>query len=241
METSTASQATEELIENYGRLVFHVIYGLIGRWEESQDLTQETFLHAFRAIDTARVTRGERFHAKAWLLHIAINIVRMYWRRKPGARIVPFSELQAERTAGGLIGQPEEMPAAAQEEIQGADDPGSLVAERDMVQHCLAQLPETLRLPLFLAIVAGFSTKEVARMLDVREATVRQRLTRARKLFQRLYLQESGEMLREAWRPAHRTHSVTRPLEAPVSRSCTYCALSPGESGDPGANSNYEQ
>lgn len=211
METSTASQATEELIENYGGLVFHVIYGLIGRWEESQDLTQETFLHAFRAIDAARATRGERFHAKAWLLRIAINMVRMYWRRKPGARIVLFSELQAERTAGGPIGQPEEMPAAAQEEIQGADDPGSLVAERDMVQRCLAQLPETLRLPLFLVIVAGFSTKEVARMLDVREATVRQRLTRARKLFQRLYLQESGEMLREAWRPARRTHSATRP------------------------------
>jgi RNA polymerase sigma factor (sigma-70 family) len=214
VETRTAAQtaqAIEELIETYGKLVFHVIYGLIGRWEESQDLTQETFLQAFKAIDAARATRGESFHAKAWLLRIAINTVRMYWRQKPGARIVLFSDLQAEHDAGGPRGQAEEMPAAALEEIQGADDPGSLVAERDMVQRCLAQLPETLRLPLFLAIVAGFSTKEVARMLDVREATVRQRLTRARKLFQRLYLQESGEMLREAWRPARRTqHIVTR-------------------------------
>jgi RNA polymerase sigma-70 factor (ECF subfamily) len=214
VETRTipqAAQAIEELIEHYGKLVFHVIYGLTGRWEESQDLTQETFLQAFRAIDEARVTSGERFHAKAWLLRIAINTVRMSWRRQRGTQIVLFSEWQGEHDARRPRGQAEEIPATAQEEIQGADDPGSRVAERDLIQRCLAHLPETLRLPLFLTIVAGFSTKEVARMLDVREATVRQRLTRARKLFQRLYLQESGERLHEVGRPAHRTHRVPRP------------------------------
>ena len=209
--TPQAAQAIEELIEHYGKLVFHVIYGLTGRWEESQDLTQETFLQAFRGIDAARAASGPQFQAKAWLLHIAVNTTRMFWRRQRGTQIVLFSEWQGERNAGRPRGQAEEMSAPAQEEIQGADDPGALVAERDIVQRCLAHLPETLRLPLFLVIVAGFSTKEVARMLDVREATVRQRLTRARKLFQRLYLQESGEMLHEGGRPAHRTHRVPRP------------------------------
>jgi len=206
-----AAQAVEELIERYGKLVFHVIYGLTGRWEESQDLTQETFLLAFRGIDAARVASRPQFQAKAWLLHIAVNTTRMFWRRQRGNQIVLFSELQGEHDARRPRGQAEEIPATAQEEIQGADDPGSRVAERDLIQRCLAHLPETLRLPLFLTIVAGFSTKEVARMLDVREATVRQRLTRARKLFQRLYLQESGEMLHEGGRPAHRTHGVPRP------------------------------
>jgi RNA polymerase sigma factor (sigma-70 family) len=205
-----AAQAVEELIERYDKLVFHVIYGLTGRWEESQDLTQETFLLAFRGIDAARATSGPQFQAKAWLLHIAVNTTRMFWRRQRGTQIVLFSELQSEHDAGRPRGQAEEILAAPQEEIQGADDPGSHVAERDIIQRCLAHLPETLRLPLFLTIVAGFSTKEVARMLDVREATVRQRLTRARRLFQRLYLQESGEMLREGGRPAPRTHRVPR-------------------------------
>jgi RNA polymerase sigma-70 factor, ECF subfamily len=209
--TPQAAQAVEELIERYGKLVFHVIYGLTGRWEESQDLTQETFLRAFRGIDAARAASGPQFQAKAWLLHIALNTTRMYWRRQRGTQIVLFSEWQGEHDAGRLRGQAEEMPIAPQEEVQGADDPGAQVAERDIVQRCLARLPETLRLPLFLTIVAGFSTKEVARMLDVREATVRQRLTRARKLFQRLYLQESGEMLHEGGRPVYRTHRVPRP------------------------------
>jgi RNA polymerase sigma-70 factor (ECF subfamily) len=214
-----ATQAIEELIERYGKLVFHVIYGLTGCWEESQDLTQETFLQALKAIDAARAGRGECFQAKAWLLRIATNTVRMHWRRQRRARIVLFSELQAERYALGSREQAEEPPAAALEEIQGADDPGTLIAERDMVQRCLTHLPATLRLPLFLTIVAGFSTREVAHMLDLREVTVRQRLTRARKLFQRLYLQESGETLCETGRPAQRTHSVIRLRGHPRHRS----------------------
>jgi RNA polymerase sigma-70 factor (ECF subfamily) len=206
-----AAQAVEELIEHYGKLVFHVIYGLTGRWAESQDLTQATFLRAFRGIDAARAASGPQFQAKAWLLQIAVNTTRMFWRRQRGIEVVLFSEWQGEHDARRPRGQAEEIPATAQEEIQGADDPGSRVAERDLIQRCLAHLPETLRLPLFLTIVAGFSTKEVARLLDVREATVRQRLTRARKLFQRLYLQESGEMLHGVGRPVYQTHRVPRP------------------------------
>ena len=38
----------------YGRLVFQVIYGLTGDWHESEDLTQDTFLAAFKAIEAAR-------------------------------------------------------------------------------------------------------------------------------------------------------------------------------------------
>jgi hypothetical protein len=59
----------------------------------------------------------------------------------------------------------------------------------------LHQLPGTLCTPLLLSIVAGFSSGEIAALLDVKEATVRQRLVRARKSFQRLYARECGEHL----------------------------------------------
>ena len=48
-----AAEAVEALILEYGKLVFHTIYGLTGDWEESQDLTQETFHQALRSIDAA--------------------------------------------------------------------------------------------------------------------------------------------------------------------------------------------
>src|SRR5437660_4658190 len=89
-----ADQAVEELIQKYGRLVFHTIYGLTGDWEESQDLTQDTFLQALRAIEAAREASGMRFRAKAWLLRIAVNTVRMQQRRRSLVRFIPFSQLR---------------------------------------------------------------------------------------------------------------------------------------------------
>ncbi len=194
-----AAQAVEALIHDYGRLVFQVIYGLTGDWQESQDLTQDTFLQALRAIEAARQASGAYFHAKAWLLQIAVNTVRMQRRRRSLMLFVPFSSLHEERQEeheNELVG---ERPAPVQPIGYGMgnaeQDPAEIVAERDVVQCTMAQLPETLRLCLLLSIVGGLSSREIARLLDLHEAAVRQRLARARKLFQRLYLQESGETI----------------------------------------------
>ncbi len=43
MDTLPAAEAVEQLIDEYGKLVFHVIFGLVGDWHESEDLTQDTF------------------------------------------------------------------------------------------------------------------------------------------------------------------------------------------------------
>ncbi len=199
IDTMPAAQAVEALIHDYGRLVFRVIYGLTGDWQESQDLTQDTFLQALRAIEAARQASGAHFHAKAWLLQIAANTVRMQRRRRSLVRFVPFSALHEERQEerdAGLVG---ERPAPVQPAGYGmggaAGDPAEIIAERDVVQRTMAQLPDTLRLSLLLSVVGGLSAREIARLLDLKETAVRQRLTRARKLFQRLYLLESGESI----------------------------------------------
>jgi RNA polymerase sigma-70 factor (ECF subfamily) len=56
MDTMPAAQAVEAPIYQYSRLVFRVIYGLTGDWHESQDLTQDTFIQAFKAIEAARTS-----------------------------------------------------------------------------------------------------------------------------------------------------------------------------------------
>src|SRR5947208_2144445 len=93
-----AAEALEVLIEAYGKLVFHLIYGMTGNWEESQDLTQETFLLALQAIDAARAASRTHFHARSWLVRIAINTVRMYQRRQRILRFVPFCQFESEQT-----------------------------------------------------------------------------------------------------------------------------------------------
>ena len=57
----------------------------------------------------------------------------------------------------------------------------------------MAKLAEPFRVCLLLSIVADLSISEIAKLLDMKEAAVRQRLARARKQFQQFYAQESGE------------------------------------------------
>ncbi len=189
-----AGQAVEELIEKYGQLVFHAIYGMTGDWEESQDLTQETFQQALRGIDTARAANGNQFREKAWLMRIALNTVRMYYRKRRLFRFIPFSSMKREkRESEGML---EAYAAPVQPGGYGAieqEDPAALVAERDTVYRTMARLPETYRECLLLSIVGNFSTHEIAHMLNLQEAAVRQRLSRARKQFQHIYALESGE------------------------------------------------
>src|SRR5581483_8380471 len=79
--------------------------------------------------------------------------------------------------------------------------PAELVAERDAVQRTMARLSEPLRECLLLSALGDFSSGEIATMLDLQEAAVRQRLARARKQFQQFYALESGEQVDESVRP----------------------------------------
>lgn len=199
MDTLPAAKAVEALIHEYYKLVFHTIYGLTNDWEESQDLTQETFYQALKGIDAARNTSGTQFHAKAWLLRIALNAVRMQRRRRNIFRFIPFSRLhEGQQVTEHESEAVNEQAAPVQPAGYGATDTGDVaetIAERDMVQRTMANLPEVMRECLLLSIVGGLSSNEIAALLDLKEPTVRQRLARARKLFQQAYARESGAEL----------------------------------------------
>ena len=103
VNTLPAAQAVEALVHEYHKLVFHTIYGLTGDWEESQDLTQDTFHQALKSIDAARAESGIHFSAKAWLLRIALNTVRMQRRRRAIFRFIPFSRMTEGETRDETI------------------------------------------------------------------------------------------------------------------------------------------
>lgn len=214
MNPLPATQAVEQLVHEYGKLVFYTIYGMTGDWDESQDLTQETFVQAFKAIDAARAnSQGKPFHAKAWLLQIALNTVRMQRRRRALFRFIPFSRLHNEQQASGQKATLESAIAEQSIPVQpggyashDAEDPAEQIAEQDAVHQAMATLPENLRVCLLLSVVGGLSAPEIAAQLDINEAAVRQRLARARKLFQQAYTRESGETLVETH---HKTSSTS--------------------------------
>jgi RNA polymerase sigma factor (sigma-70 family) len=197
-----AAAAVEQLVHEYGKLIFHVLYGYTHNWEESQDLTQDVFLRALESIDAARAATGNRFQARAWLLRVAVNVARMHQRRARLYRFLPFSVVEEQEAEAAAHSEPVTAKAAPCQPPGYAphepENPAELVAERDAVARTLARLPESQRLPLLLSIVAGCSHAEIARILDLEEATVRQRISRGRRAFQALYMQESGEVVRVA-------------------------------------------
>jgi RNA polymerase sigma-70 factor (ECF subfamily) len=203
VDTLPAAQATEALIHEYGKLVFHTIYSMTGDWEESQDLTQDTFHQAFKAIDAARAKSGAQFHAKAWLLRIALNTVLMQRRRRGLYRFIPLSRMQKQEheepgaeSYASTLETLHERAAAVQPTGYGItehEDLETQVAEQDAVRRTLARISEPLRVCLVLSIIGQFSSSEIAGMLNLEEPAVRQRLARARKQFQQLYRQENGE------------------------------------------------
>src|SRR5712691_1161140 len=147
-----AGQEVEELISKYSKLVFHTIYAMTGDWEESQDLTQDTFHQALKGINAARATSGSQFREKAWLMRIALNTVHMQRRRRNLFRFIPFSHMQK----GGQLRQAYETEIEidvlneraapfffTDKAATESSDPAEVVAERDAVQRTLAHLPET--------------------------------------------------------------------------------------------------
>ena len=214
MDIIPAGQAVEELISKYSKLVFHTIYAMTGDWEESQDLTQDTFHQALKGIDAARAASGSQFHEKAWLIRIALNNVRMQRRRRNLFHFIPFSFMQkGKEEEKAYETEINERASPVQPVGYGAsesNDPAELVAERDAVQRTLARLPESLRECLLLSIIGSFSTSEIARMLDLQEAAVRQRLVRARKQFQQLYTRENGERMSDGETTASPTSKAHR-------------------------------
>src|SRR5260370_14579266 len=151
----------------------------------------------------------------------------MALRRRRLMRFVPFAALRKEEQDDDeLVGERPSPVQPAGYGMEGAvQDPADLIAERDLI-HRMAQLPEALRLCLVLSIVGGLPAHEIARVLGLSEAAVRQRLSRARKLFQQLYLLESGETLLDGSSLTQQVEGPDRRLTHTAPSSCAMAAAS---------------
>ncbi len=166
--------AFEVLVTYYEPRIRRIIYAMTHDVHLTQDLCQETFLAAYRALPRMK---GEELHFAPWLYRIALNQVRSEWRRRKHVMILPFSQ-----PMGGdeVFDEPNEEYLVSEERFE------ERVVESDMVQRVLAQLPSASAMCLLLD-AEGFTYKEIADTLQESLSAVRSRLSRARQAFQRLY------------------------------------------------------
>jgi len=158
--------------------VYNLALKLLGDEQEAEDVLQETFLSAFRAID-----RFEgRSKLSTWLYRIAYNASLMHIRRRE--RMTTFSldrpfgdeDLAEESSARHLV------------DWSTVPDDQLLTAEaRQEMDRAVAELPESLRATFVLRDIQGLSGAETAEILGITVQAVKNRLHRARlKLRSRL-------------------------------------------------------
>lgn len=173
------SRRTEEFIAqamaDWGDAVYRLALGQTRSKADAEDVYQDVFMRLYS--DTTVFTSDE--HLKAWLLRVAINRCRDLAKSNWNRRTVAFDPIR--------------------------DDVAELVrdpADAD-VWDAVGQLPDNLRSSVHLHYVEGYTTEEIARMLNSQPATVRTWLSRARARVKDLLL---GRKAREGM------HATSIPL-----------------------------
>jgi RNA polymerase sigma-70 factor, ECF subfamily len=173
--------AFESLVVTYEPRIRRMIYSMTQDVQLTQDLCQETFLAAYRALPRMD---AEELRFAPWLYRIALNQVRSEWRRRKHVTWVPFLTPQS--------GSDEVFDESGEELLVSEEHFEEQVMQRDLVQQALEQLPPASAMCLLLD-AEGFSYNEIAETLHDSLSAVRSRLSRARQSFQRVYNRLSQE------------------------------------------------
>jgi RNA polymerase sigma-70 factor, ECF subfamily len=167
-------RAFEMLVVKYQRRVERLIGRMVRDVDLVQDIAQETFIRAYRALPQFR---GESaFYT--WLYRIAVNTAKkalMDMKRDP---VVSESSL--------LRGKDEEgdEPARADADLSDGETPDALLASKEIaaaVNAAIEDLSEDLRQAITLREIEGLAYEEIAEAMNCPIGTVRSRIFRARE------------------------------------------------------------
>lgn len=161
-------RAFEVLVLKYRHRIFSLVSRFVRDPDEVQDVVQEAFIKAYRAIGGFR---GESaFYT--WLYRIAANTAKNHLVTR--ARRPPGADLEVEDA--------EQLDAAWA--LRDVEDPESLLMTeqlREAVEAAIRRLPEDLRTALMLREFEGLSYEEIAEVMACPVGTVRSRIFRARE------------------------------------------------------------
>jgi len=162
-------RAFELLVEKYQRKLARLISRLVRDPGEVEDVTQEAFIKAYRALPTFR--GDSAFYT--WLYRIGINTAKNYLVAM-GRRAPTSTEVDANEAEGYDSG----------EQLRDINSPESLLLSREIattVNAAIESLPEELRSAIQLRELEGMSYEEIAKLMDCPIGTVRSRIFRARE------------------------------------------------------------
>lgn len=157
--------AWEDLVKVYTRRVYSICYRFTGADSEAQDLTQEVFLRVFRSLKSFRAGEGSFV---VWLTRLTRNLLIDHYRRTKMDRMSDSIE--------------DQMPMLEERTAMSARADGMLAGREasEVLQGALQKLSPELRETVILRDLEEMEYREIAKVLNVPEGTVKSRLNRGR-------------------------------------------------------------
>ena len=166
---SGEKHAFELLVSKYQRKLARLLSRFIRAPTEVEDVTQEAFIKAYRALPTFR--GDSAFYT--WLYRIGINTAKNYLVAM-GRRAPTTTGYDSEEAEGFEEG----------EQLRDLNTPENMMMSRQVaetVNRTLEELPEELRVAISLREIEGLSYEDIAEAMDCPIGTVRSRIFRARE------------------------------------------------------------
>lgn len=164
------SDRLEHLYRSYHQALLNYLYRLVGDSSQAEELAQEVFVRALRALGRL----PEDANHRAWLYRIATNLAYDRLRRRRLLTWLP------------LLDGDQDAPVSPT--VERKTESGW--AEQEAVQQALQELPAKYRAPLILFSMQEYSVREISQALGLSEGAVKTRLYRAREMFRKAYAQE---------------------------------------------------
>ncbi len=165
----------DELVRRHTQSLYHVAFGLLNDPQDAEEVVQDTFVRAYRALDKFR---GDSSF-KTWINRIVMNLSRnkYHWNRRRGSE-VNLSLYQPGNTLGEDEDREIPLPDAKLK-------PDSMIETAELEKTVLQgfeNLPEKLKEAMILRHVNDMSYENIAEALDCKVGTVKSRLSRGREL-----------------------------------------------------------
>ncbi len=168
----------EKIVEDNGRRLYNVVYGMVGNREDTEEIVQETFLRAYKSYG-----RFEgRSQISTWLYRIAVNAVSDYRRKNAKLPMVHDGmSLEEREQISGLPSKSDtlEKTYAGMESLEE-------------IKATLLKMPLNYRAVFVLNAVEGYSHIEIAKILGIKAGTARIRLFRAMEILRKELMSTGG-------------------------------------------------
>ena len=167
--------AFDKIVGLYKERLYSVIYNMTFNHEDAADLTQDTFVKAFRSL--SKFKRKSTFFT--WLYRIGVNMTLTHLKKKRARKFFSFDQI--------LSGEISNKEIASLSSKESSSVRKTLLNElHEKLNEALSKLSDKHRTIVVLFEIDGLSHKEIASIMKCTEGTVRSRLHYAKLQLQSL-------------------------------------------------------